>query len=87
MTLPWLTITPLGIDVEPDVYWRYARSSARSAGSCHASPRSMAMASVMSHVTSQPDACDSICVATSAVVRTSDTVASDRIASSRASSA
>ncbi len=32
MRLPWLSITPLGAPVEPDVYWRKARVSLRSGG-------------------------------------------------------
>ncbi len=29
--LPWLTITPFGMPVEPEVYWRKARASAPGA--------------------------------------------------------
>ena len=30
--LPWLSITPLGVPVEPEVYWRKASESPRSSG-------------------------------------------------------
>ena len=35
MRLPWVTTTPLGRPVDPEVYWRNARSSGRGAAPSH----------------------------------------------------
>src|SRR6266540_3640121 len=42
---PWLTITPFGSEVDPDVYWRKARVAAEDPGFCHSFPRSTSRSS------------------------------------------
>src|SRR2546421_12669481 len=45
--LPWVSITPFGIPVEPEVYWRKASVLLSTAGSRHASARLLAISSVV----------------------------------------
>ena len=51
--LPWLTFTPLGRPVEPEVYWRKARSDGSGSRGFQSSSSGAANASVPSHSTSR----------------------------------
>lgn len=50
MRFRWLIITPFGSAVEPEVYWRYARSSSVTPGSCQVSAPSVSRSSIASQV-------------------------------------
>ncbi len=45
----WLTTTPFGADVEPEVYWRKATESPSTAGARHSAERWPGRSSVESH--------------------------------------
>ncbi|CAM3253095.1 hypothetical protein COSO111634_08375 [Corallococcus soli] len=47
--LPCVSITPLGVPVEPDVYWRNASESDFSAGAFHPAAASFGTVSVATH--------------------------------------
>src|SRR5512146_491355 len=49
MRFPWLTMTPLGRLVEPEVYWSMASASGEMAGSCQRSAKASGISSVASH--------------------------------------
>jgi hypothetical protein len=42
-----VTITPLGVPVDPDVYWRKAKESMFVADGCHSEARLLLMSSVV----------------------------------------
>ncbi len=46
--MPWETITPLGVEVEPEVYWRKAIASPGSSGSRHSAASDAGISSVAS---------------------------------------
>ena len=79
--LPWVTITPLGLAVDPEVYCRNAVVLRPTAGSRQAAPPS-GISSLA--ITSTPGGKDTR-LAVSLVVSTADGSASSWIAASRAS--
>ncbi|GMU11507.1 hypothetical protein ASNO1_77610 [Corallococcus caeni] len=86
---PCVSITPLGVPVLPDVYWRKASVSAVTAGARHAEASSGDRASVASHFTSRSSgACsnrNSAIDSTNDVVNTTVARASWMMARSRGS--